>query len=348
MGFLIDADALIPLGWKPVFQQQIPDHAEHLVPARITAVQRTGLTLAPELPGVREIPMAGKWFTLAPEERPTVGDWVMVDPAEQAIESILARTSLLKRLNPAGEIQLIAANVDIALLVTSCNADFNLARLERYLSVVLEAGVQPIVVLTKIDLHDEHEQFIESARSLGADIPVECVNALDPGTLDGVRAWCRQGQTLAMLGSSGVGKSTLLNGLMGEAVQATKSIRETDAKGRHTTTHRSLHPLPSGAVMLDSPGMREFQITDAGSGVESTFRDIDALAQQCKFNDCEHASEPGCRVREAIEAGELEERRLHSYFKLVREERYNTETTAERHARARQFGRMVKSHKRKR
>ncbi len=347
MGFL--NDELLKLGWKPVFQQQLFQFDPDLVPVRVVAVQRTGLTVQPRLGRLSELPMAGKWFTKTPVERPTVGDWVLVDPKETAIVAVLERTSLIKRLSPSGEIQLIAANVDTALLVTSCNADFSLARLERYLSVVIDADIQPVVVLTKADLVDAAQvlEYVSQVRSLSADLPVEAVNALDPATLSGLEAWCAAGQTLALLGSSGVGKSTLLNSLAGTQVQSTQAARAGDDKGRHTTTHRSLHLLPGGAVVLDSPGMREFQIADAEQGVESVFADIDALALQCRFNDCQHTSEPGCAVRAAIEAGDLDERRLTSYFKLLREERRNTETTAERHARARQFARMVKSHKKK-
>ncbi len=338
--------ALSEVGWKPVFQQQTLSYDEALVPARVITVQRSGLVLAPPIPGIDELVIGGKWFLDTPEARPTVGDWVLVDAPNQSLVAVLERTSLIKRISPStGDVQLIAANIDTAFIVTSCNDDFNLARLERYLSVVIEADIQPVVVLTKVDLCENVDAFVDQARSLGAHLPVETINATDAESVAGLAAWCGPGQSIALLGSSGVGKSTIVNTLLGEAVQATRAIREDDGKGRHTTTHRSLHLLPQGGVILDSPGMREFQLTDAQSGVSELFEDIDALASRCKFNDCAHEQEPGCAVQAAIAAGELDERRLVSYFKLLREEQYNTETIAQRHARSRQFDKMVRAHK---
>lgn len=337
-------ELLMEVGWKPVFQQQLMDFPEHLQPARVVVVQRSGLTIAPAVNGFDEVVIGGRFFVQEVEARPTVGDWVLVDPESGALEGVLERTSLIKRLSPSGEVQLIAANIDTAFIVTSCNEDFNLARMERYLSVILEADIQPVLVLTKTDLADDVDAFLDRARTLGSDIPVEAVNALDADSLTGLAAWCGPGQSIALLGSSGVGKSTLVNTLCGDQVQATQAIREDDAKGRHTTTHRSLHRVPQGGVILDSPGMREFQLAEAEQGVGTVFADIEELAQQCRFNDCAHASEPGCAVRAAIEQGELDERRLESYFKLQREEQYNRETVAERHARSRQFSKQVKSH----
>lgn len=340
-------NSLPDIGWKPIFAQQVSLHNPDWVPARVTVVQRTGLRVMPPIAGVEEIALGGRWFQGSPEDRPTVGDWVLVDPATGSLQAVLERSTLIKRLSPAGDVQLIAANIDTAFLVTSCNADFNVARLERYLSAVLEADIQPVVVLTKSDLVEDTYAQIDAVRALDASLPVESVNALDRQTLEGLLAWCVSGQSIALLGSSGVGKSTLVNSLAGEELQATQSIRDDDAKGRHTTTHRSLHQLPSGAVILDSPGMREFQITDVEDGVSTLFADIESLALTCRFNDCGHQAEPGCAVRAALESGSLDERRLESYFKLQREDRYNTETIAQRHARSRQFGKMVRAHTKK-
>lgn len=344
------AITLADLGWTPLFQQQVTlEEMETLLPARVFEVQRTGLRLRFEgEAGGREleVPLGGKWFQGSPEDRPTVGDWVLFNPESGAIERLLERKSLLKRMSVSkpGDVQLIAANVDVMFLVSSCNEEFNLARMERYLALAMDAGVQPVVVLTKADLAEDPDSYREQARSLSRTLIIEVVNALSEEDLAPLRAWCVRGQTITLLGSSGVGKSTLINSLSGAEVQATGSIREDDGKGRHTTTHRSLHLLEGGGLLLDSPGMRELGITDAESGIQSAFEDVEALAEQCRFNDCAHESEPGCAVQAAIASGELDERRLESYRKLRREEMYNTETVAERHARTRQFARMVKQH----
>ena len=348
---MADSITLADLGWTPLFQQQVSleELEAGLVPARVFAVQRTGLSLRFEGDdGGREleVPLGGKWFQGLPEDRPTVGDWVLFNPGSGAIERLLERTSLLKRMsvNKPGDVQLIAANVDVMFLVSSCNEEFNLARIERYLTLAMEAGIQPVVVLTKADLTDDADRYRQMAMSLSRELIVEVVNALALEELEPLRAWCTRGRTITLLGSSGVGKSTLINSLAGAEVQATGSIREEDGKGRHTTTHRSLHLLERGGLLLDSPGMRELGISDAQTGIQSAFEDVESLASRCRFNDCAHETEPGCAVQAAIEAGKLDERRLASYRKLRREEMYNTETVAERHARTRQFAKMVRQH----
>jgi len=338
-----DPPTLAELGWTPFFQQQL--HAaglEDAIPARVAAIQRTHVVLL-HAEGVSDTPLGGRWFQLEPEQRPAVGDWVLASVTDKSIRQVLERKSLLKRLSPQGDIQLIGANVDVLFLVTSCNADFNLRRLERYLALAHEAGVVPVLVLTKSDLAQAPERYLEQARALGAELPVELVNALDPGGLSALEAWCAPGQTVALLGSSGVGKSTLVNSLSGSQVQLTREIREEDAKGRHTTTHRSLHLLPSGALLLDSPGIRELAVADAEGGVAATFDDIESLAAQCRFSDCAHDSEPGCAVQRAIADGAILADRLASYHKLKREEASNTESVAERHARSRAFGKLVRA-----
>jgi ribosome biogenesis GTPase len=335
------------LGWAPYLQQQLTmdelEAPDVYQPARVFAVQRTGLELR-FAGGILEIPLGGRWFQLPVEDRPTVGDWVLMDPSNQQIHRLLERRSLLKRMSVSrvGDLQLIAANVDVMFLVSSCNDEFNPARMERYLSLALDAGVLPVVVLTKADLAEDAEAFRQETLKLKRDLVVELVNALNPEDLSGLATWIQPGQTISLLGSSGVGKSTLINSLLGEAVQLTSGIREHDAKGRHTTTNRSLHLLPRGGLMLDSPGMRELGIADAEAGVASMFDDVEALAAECRFSDCEHESEPGCAVREAIETGALDERRLDSYRKLKREDLYNSETVAERHSRVRQFSKTIR------
>ncbi|MFK7913667.1 MAG: ribosome small subunit-dependent GTPase A [Pseudomonadales bacterium] len=341
----IDMQALQALGWKQQFAAQLTlEELESAHVVRVMAVQRGGLSIAPDFSG-ELLPLGGRWFQLDAVERPTVGDWLVLSADGQQIERVLERSSLLKRVVPGrtSEVQLIGANVDTMLVVTSCNLDFNPSRIERYLALAYDAGATPVLVLTKADLVEETESYIEQARQLGDDLAVEVVNALDASTLAGLQQWCGAGATVALLGSSGVGKSTLLNSLAGSALQITGAIREDDAKGRHTTTHRSLHELPSGALLLDSPGIRELQITDMDSGLEAAFADVEQLAEGCRFNDCQHRAEPGCAVQAAIDSGDLDARRLASYEKLGREERYARESVAERHARVRSFGKMVRN-----
>jgi ribosome biogenesis GTPase len=332
------------IGWSPYFQQQLTsEEAESLTPARVFAIQRTHMTLMTET-GEVDLNLGGRWYQLDVQERPTVGDWVLISAANDNIVRLLERKSLLKRMSPGqtSEVQLIGANVDTLFLVTSCNADFSPRRLERYLALAYDAGVEPVVVLTKIDLADDPDAYADEVRKVKKDIVVELVNAREGETVESLKGWCGPGQTVALLGSSGVGKSTLVNTLASAEVQVTREIREEDAKGRHTTTHRSLHVLPEGGLLLDSPGMRELAIAEVESGVQQMFEDVEALTANCRFTDCAHKTEPGCAVRVAIGAGELDEDRLASYLKLRREEAHNTETIAERHSRSRDRSKMIK------
>lgn len=320
------------LGWSAFFADQLSAaERRQCVPGRILSVQRSGVTVAVEGDTV-DVPVGGRWFQLETEERPTIGDWVLLDAPRQSIVRILDRKSLLKR-RAAGrehEIQLMAANVDIMFLVSACNEEFNPSRMERYLALALDSGVEPVVVLTKADLAEDPQAFADTVRGLMRDVAVEVVDARDPASLAGVRDWCRPGCTVALMGSSGVGKSTLVNSLSGRQVQLTRQAREEDAKGRHTTTGRSLHLLPDGGLLVDNPGMRELSLSDVDAGAMALFDDIEALAAQCRFRDCRHLAEPGCAVRAAMDAGVLDPRRLDSYRKLAREEAHATEPTAER------------------
>ena len=228
-------------------------------------------------------------------------------------------------------------------MVTSCNADFNPSRLERYLALALNSGVEPVVVITKADTVAEPGRYIEAAQALRAGLPVVAVNARQTDALDPLSPWCRPGRTVALVGSSGVGKSTLLNSLAGHSLALTGAIREDDSKGRHTTTSRALHWLPGRGLILDSPGMRELKLTEVSDGLAEVFADIDELATQCRFGDCQHASEPGCAVQAAIGAGRLQPRRLENYLKLAREEAYNNESIAEQRRRGRTFNQAVRA-----
>jgi len=332
-------------GWSPYFANQLSlDEADALIPTRVVAVHRSGIVLTDGDAEFRLLLGSG-WFHGDPEARPTVGDWLLVEPARDKAVRLLERKSLLKRLAAGlvAEAQLIAANVDTIFVVTSCNEEFNASRLERYLALAADSGAEPVVVLTKQDLTDDPDAYADRVRVIAPIAVVELVNALDASTLDGTRAWCQAGQTVALVGSSGVGKSTLVNTLAGRKVQLTSGIREDDAHGRHTTTSRSLHLLNDGALLLDVPGLRELGMVSLDRGVTEVFDDVEAMATRCRFADCAHRTEPGCAVREAIESGELDERRFHNYQKLMREEARNAATIAERHQARRRFAKRARN-----
>ena len=333
------------LGWSPFFANQLAlEELETVSPARVIAVQRSGIVLSDGDAEFR-LPLGSSWFSGNPVDRPTAGDWLLVDLSTGKAVRLLERKSLLKRLasGPGVDVQLIAANVDTIFVVTSCNDEFNESRLERYLALASDSGAEPVVVLTKQDIADDPHDYADRVRALSTRVAVELVNALDTSTLDGVRAWCRSGQTVALIGSSGVGKSTLVNTLTGRKAQLTSGIREQDARGRHTTTSRSLHRLDDGALLLDVPGLRELGMVALDQGLSGVFDDIASFATRCRFADCGHEAEPGCAVRDAIEAGELDERRFRNYQKLLREEARNSATIAQRNQQQRKFGKQVKS-----
>ena len=335
--------SLIDYGWMPFFQTQLDtDDIETLWPVRVTAVHRGHLDVAgPDFDGA--IPTFSDSVDDT-ENLPTVGDWLLIEPASKRPRRILDRMSCFKRraAGTSRRTQLIAANVDTLLIVSSCNQDFNIARLERYLALAREAQVTPIIVLTKADLTDAPEHYVRQAQGLLPNLLVEAIDARDQNSLACLDPWCKTGQTLAVIGSSGVGKSTLTNTLLGTHHIATQGIREDDAKGRHTTTGRTLHRLPSGAWLIDTPGMRELQLTDVQEGIDDVFADVVALASQCRFVDCTHQTEPGCAISLAIERGDLELSRLKRYRKLMAEEAYNNESLAERRARFKAFGKMTR------
>ncbi|WP_045486142.1 ribosome small subunit-dependent GTPase A [Vibrio harveyi] len=326
------------LGWKPFFQQQLTlDDYENTLFARVIAHHRSGYVVVSEQ-GETHLPIHPSLPSM------TVGDWVVLD-GQQQFSRLLERRSLFSRKAAGSKVaeQLIAANVDTVFIVCSLNHDFNLSRIERYLALINEADVEPVIVLTKADLCDDVDKLKAQVQKLDPLLMVESVNGLDESDVAKLMSWCGEGQTVAFIGSSGVGKSTLVNTLLGEQEQATGGIREDDSKGRHTTTSRSIHLLPSGGILMDTPGMREIQLADCEAGVSETFADVEALAENCRFSDCQHQTEPGCAVQAAIEDGTLEMRRFTNYQKLLREQAHNGATLAEQRAQSKQFGKMVRS-----
>lgn len=328
--------ALQRLGWQPFFSQQVSaDDLANTPPVRVTEVHRNGLNVIGD--GVQGIIPAG------PEA--TVGDWFLFEQDTPAKSVLLERKSLFKR-RAAGHdrrIQMIAANVDTAFVVTSCNQDFNIARLERYIALALDADVTPVILLTKTDLCEDPQDYVDRAKAISERADVVALNALsdEPNTM--LRDWCKPGQTVAFLGSSGVGKSTLVNALFEDQRADTGAIREDDAKGRHTTTTRQLYFTADGVAVLDTPGMRELQLADVGDGIADLFSDVTDLAVRCKFRDCRHESEPGCAVIAAIENGTLDPARLARWRKLAAEDEFNSATIAERRSKDKTFGKMVRS-----
>ena len=256
-------------------------------------------------------------------ERPVAGDWVAVaDDGERAIihHVLRRRTAMVRRAaDSEATAQAIAANVDVFGLVSSANRDLNPRRIERYLAAVWDSGAAPVIVLNKVDLVEDVWQPLERIEPVALGVPVVTVSALTGDGVETLRTHVGRGATLGLVGSSGVGKSSLINRLVGQDVQHVSEIREDDARGRHTTTRRELIPLPGGGVLIDTPGMRELGLIEDEGGVDAAFADIAELALGCRFSDCRHEPEPGCAVQAALVAGMLTEARLHSYCKLQRE-----------------------------
>jgi len=285
--------SLAALGWSDFFAEQCEPDEAGLVPARIATVHRARMSAMTQDGPIRlELPVHTNTGDY------TVGDWVLVEPETHLLRRLLERrTVLARRVEGSKTPQLAGANIDTLFIVTSCNADFNVARLERYLALANESGAQPVILLTRADLVPELETY------------------------------CREGRALPLVGSSGVGKSTLVNALAGHAnedEQQTGDIRAHDAKGRHTTTSRSLHAIAGGGWVIDTPGMRTLHVSDAAAGLDTLFAEISELTHLCRFRDCTHEHEPGCAVQEAVKTGRIDPERLTRWRKLDAENKAKT------------------------
>ena len=328
------------LGWSAFYSQQLAlDDLSAGYPARVGNVQRSLITVLCER-GELDVVLPPRLASV--EAAIAVGDWLLIEHEAPRVLRVLERRSLISRMAAGIEqrTQAIAANLDTLFVVTSCNEDFNLSRLERYFTVGKHAQVATVIVLTKADLCTEAETFVAQVRSIARDIAVLALNATAHTEATALTPWLERGQTVAFVGSSGVGKSTLVNALLAGEVQTTSGIREQDAKGRHTTTSRQMFALASGAWVIDTPGMRELKLGSMEAAVSAVFDDIETLARECRFRDCRHHDDAGCGLQAAVATGRLDARRLDSYRKLVREAERASQSVRERRAIERRWGRM--------
>jgi ribosome biogenesis GTPase / thiamine phosphate phosphatase len=317
---------LIALGWNETLAEQFEPHsAAGFVAGRVAVQHRGAYDVLTEV-GELRCDVAGRLYDEAssPADLPAVGDWVAVSPrAEEhagTIQAVLPRRTKFSRKTAwqATEEQVLAANVDVVFIVTSVNDDLNLRRLERYLILARESGAEPVVLLTKSDLRRDVDDVVADVRSITFEVPVHAVSSVTREGFDELEGYLRPGVTATLLGSSGVGKSTLINRLAGEELLATQEIRD-DGRGRHTTTRRELVQLPNGALVIDTPGMRELQLWVADEGLDEAFADVTGLFEHCRFSDCSHESEPGCAVKAALADGTLAPERWQSYLRLQAE-----------------------------
>jgi ribosome biogenesis GTPase len=321
---------LTTLGWSPRLAAAFAPHAaDGLVPARV-ALEHTHI--------YRVFTEEGEWLArvsgrlrhhaTARVDFPAVGDWVAVEPpvsgADARIRAVLPRSSRFSR-RAAGdrtEEQIVAANIDTVFLVSGLDGDFNPRRIERYLAVAWDSGATPVVVLNKADLVDDPAAMVDEVRALALGVDVIAVSCRRPESLEVLGRYLSHGQTGALLGSSGVGKSSIVNQLLGHELMRTREVRTSDSRGRHVSTARQLVLLPGHGVLIDTPGMRELQLWETTEPIGGTFPDIEERAADCRFRDCQHRTEPGCAVRAAVEAGEIPEVRLASFHKLTDEQAY--------------------------
>lgn len=331
---------LAQLGWKPFFSEQVSgEETRSCQPVRVVSVHRGRVTVSGE--GFDESISSSRSGEVGEVARATVGDWLLIDRNSRSLVRILDRTSLFKRPSPGDDrrVQLIAANIDTLFIVTSCDQDFNVARLERYLVLAREVGVRPVIVLTKADLSPTPYRFVEAARALQSALQVELIDGRDPMMAAPLARYCGLGETVALVGSSGVGKSTLINTLKGSDSIETQAVREDDGKGRHTTTVREMHRLllgqGGGGWLVDTPGMRELQMSEVSAGVAEVFDDVTTVTLECRFANCTHADEPGCAIHTAVARGHLDPARVARWRKLAHEDSENSSLAEVRRSRPR-------------
>lgn len=315
------------LGFDSIFTDSFtPYECEDYCPARVTLEHKGSYmvhTEQGEMPGL----LTGKMYYEADDNGlPIVGDWVVTrvldeQPPKAIIHAILPRRSKFSRKEPGKKIseQPLAANIDTVFIVVGLDNNFNVRRIERYLTLTLQGGAEPVVLLTKSDLCEAVDERLNEVLSSAPGVPVHAISVLEDQGLEQLSKYLLKGRTVALLGSSGVGKSTIINYLLGKEAQKVNDVRVQDSRGRHTTTHRQLFILPSGALMIDTPGIRELQLWNADEGVSGVFSDIEDLARCCRFQDCSHRDEPGCKVRESLDDGTLDPSRFENYQKMLRE-----------------------------
>lgn len=334
-------ERLQDIGWKRFFDSQLtPEERRSSIVARVCAHHGAQVLLrSHDSEFAIPVQLAEAAGNVA------VGDWLTLDPDTHRVQRRMDRSSVISRIGAGQKVreQHIAANIDTILIVMSCNEDFNLSRTERYLALVLQAGATPVVVLTKADLVDDHWTLVRQVEALHTGLVVEALDARDSNQTAALESWCGKGQTVALVGSSGVGKSTIANSL-GTEFQDVGEIRSADGKGRHTTTARSLHILNTGGVLIDNPGMRELKLPGCEDGVAEVFVDVVEISARCRFQDCRHEGDAGCAFPTAIAAGEIDERRFQSFQKLNAEQKHYDRSLHERRERDKAFGRMYKAH----
>jgi ribosome biogenesis GTPase len=341
------------LGFDKWFQDHVePENLKSFELARVFAVHKDSYTISN---GENHVfaELVGKivYNADSPIDYPTVGDWVCAKFYDEntfsIIHDILPRKSLLKRKTSGKKIdfQLIAANIDVAFIIQSLDENYNLSRLERYLVMINESNIRPIVLLSKSDLLTSEEVVtrISQIQEIMPGIQIQPFSNENEFGLKNVKDFLNPGKTYCLLGSSGVGKTTLLNNLIGQSIFKTRTVREKDSKGRHTTTNRQLICLDCGAMMIDTPGMRELGNFSVETGLEETFSDIIGFAEKCFFNDCTHTNEKGCAVLKAIEDSQLSDKRFQNYIKMNKESIYNEMSYLEKRQKDKQFGKFIKS-----